>query len=147
MERCQEQIRHKLKISDLHPDFAEACGTSRPADVQRLLNISYQAAKNYLDGRIPDARILIAIAERTPYSIHWLLTGLGDKFVDGEARQDTPILTREMEASVRRICVEVINEFSGRQNAAQPKVVVLQSAELLSEKVMDETTVLSDQKP
>lgn len=127
--------------------FTEACGTSRPAGVQRLLNISYQAAKNYLAGRIPDARILIAISERTPYSIHWLLTGLGKKLVNDEARQDTPILTREMEESVRRICVEVINEFGGRQNAAQPKVVVLQSGELLSEKVMDETTVLSDQLP
>ena len=127
--------------------FAEACGTSRPADVQRLLNISYQAAKNYLDGRMPDPRILIAISERTPYSIHWLLTGLGGRFVNDEARQDTTVLTREMEASVRRICVEVINEFSGRQNAAQPKVVVLQSAELLSEKVVDEAAVLSDQNP
>lgn len=132
---------------DFASRFAEACETSRPADVQRLLNVSYQAAKNYLDGRIPDARILIAISERTPYSIHWLLTGRGRKIVDDEAPQDTTILTREMETSVRRICVEVINEFSGRQNAVQPKVVVLQSGELLSEKVMDEATVLSDQQP
>ncbi len=128
--------------------FIEVCGTSRPAGVQQLLNISYQAAKNYLDGRIPDSRVLVTIAERTPYSIHWLLTGRGNKFVADDMReQGTPVLTRQMEASVRQICVEVINEFSGRENVALPKVVVLQSGELLSEKLMDEATVLSDKKP
>ena len=59
--------------------FVEICGTSEPARVQRLLNISYQAAKNYLLGRLPDATVLKAIAEKTPYSIHWLLTGNGEK--------------------------------------------------------------------
>ena len=78
---------------------------------------------------------------------NWLLTGRGKKFVDDITGQDTPILTGQMEASVRRICVEVINEFSGRQTAAQPKVVVLQSGELLSERVGDDAAVPSDKQP
>ncbi|MCU0240674.1 MAG: helix-turn-helix domain containing protein [Pyrinomonadaceae bacterium] len=56
-------------------------GTNKPADVQRLLNISYQAAKNYLLGRIPDSQVLITIAERTGVSINWLLTGKGQQFI------------------------------------------------------------------
>jgi hypothetical protein len=124
--------------------FIEACGTSHPVKIQQLLNISYQAAKNYLDGRVPEPQILMIIAEKTPYSIHWLLTGRGKKFVDHDPGPDTPVLSRQMEESVRRICVEVINDFSGRQTAAQPKVVVLQSGKVLSEKVMQETTAPSD---
>ena len=135
------------KNSDFVARFVEACGTSEPAKVQRLLNISYQAAKNYLQGRLPHSDVLILIAQRTSYSIDWLLTGRGKKIVDDVWTQDTPILTGQIEDSVRRICVEVINEINGRQKEAQPKVVVLQSSELMSEKVMDEANALTGRQP
>ena len=127
--------------------FVEACGTAEPARIQRLLNIPYQSAKNYLHGRLPQTEILISIAKRTSCSIDWLLTGRGKKFADELPTQGTPILTGQMETFVRRICVEVINEISGRQEAAQPKIVVLQSSELLSEKVVDETNALTGRQP
>ena len=135
------------KNSDFVARFVEACGTSEPAKVQRLLNISYQAAKNYLQGRLPHSDVLILIAQRTSYSIDWLLTGRGKKIVDDVWTQDTPILTGQIEDSVRRICVEVINEINGRQEEAQPKVVVLQSSELMSEKVLDEANALTGRQP
>lgn len=124
--------------------FVEMCGTAEPARIQRMLNISYQAAKNYLEGRLPSSDLLITMAERTGYSIHWLLTGRGKKFVDDLREIDTPLPAGQMEAFVRKICVEVINEFSGRQEIAQPKVVVLQSSELMSETAVDETIASSD---
>ena len=127
--------------------FIEACGTSEHAKIQRLLNISYQTAKNYLHGRLPQSDILILISNRTSYSIDWLLTGRGGKIIDGASAQDTTIHTGQIEASVRRICVEVINEINGSRSAAQPKVVVLQSSELMSEKVMDEATTLTERQP
>ena len=127
--------------------FAEVCGTSEPAKIQRLLNISYQTAKNYLRGRLPQSDMLITISERTSCSIDWLLTGRGKKFVDDQLIGDTPLLTGQFEASVRRICVEVINEINGRQEASQPKVVVLQSSELMSEKVLDEAKTLTGRQP
>ena len=127
--------------------FIEACGTSEPARIKRLLNISYQSAKNYLEGRIPQSDMLISISHRTSFSIDWLLTGRGKKFIEDVSVQDTPILTGQMEDSVRRICVEVINEFNGRQEIGQPKVVVLQSSELMSEKVMDEAHSLTVREP
>jgi predicted transcriptional regulator len=127
--------------------FVEACGTDEPARIQRLLNISYQTAKNYLHGRLPQADVLISIAERTSYSLDWLLTGRGKKFIEQDHPQDTPLPSGQMEAFVRRVCVEVINEMNGRQETSQPKVVVLQSSELMSEKVMDETTALTGRQP
>jgi hypothetical protein len=115
--------------------FAEACGTSEPAEIQRLLNIPYQSAKNYLEGRLPNADKLISISEHTSCSIDWLLTGRGKKFVLSVRPRDTPVPTGQMEAFVRKICVEIINEMNGSREAAQPKIVVLQPSELMSEKV------------
>ena len=127
--------------------FIEACGTSEPAKIQRLLNISYQTAKNYLQGRLPQSDVLISISQHTSCSIDWLLTGRGKKFIEDVRPQHTPIPTGQIEDSVRRICVEVINEINGSQSAAQPKVVVLQSSELMSEKVTDDAKTLTGRQP
>ena len=135
------------KNSEFIARFVEACGTSEAAKVQRLLNIPYQTAKNYLGGRLPQADMLITISQRTSCSIDWLLTGRGKKFTNELRMEDTPIPTGQFEASVRRICVEVINEINGRQEASQPKVVVLQSSELMSEKVLDEAKTLTGRQP
>lgn len=125
--------------------FIEICGTAEPARVQRLLNISYQAAKNYLLGRLPDSTVLKTIAEKTPYSIHWLLTGDGEKLVSVKMAQDTPILTDQIRTLIRQECVEVINEMLGSQVTTQSKVVVLQSDKLRSEKVNELTTLSKKQ--
>jgi len=125
--------------------FSEACGTREPSQVGRLLNISYQAAKNYLHGRLPDSTVLKIIAERTPYSIHWLITGEGNKFVSPETQKDVPIFTDQIRALIRHECVEVINEVLGSSEATQPKVVVLQSDKLRSEKVNEPATLSQKQ--
>ena len=127
--------------------FIEACGTSEPAKIKRLLNISYQTAKNYLQGRLPQSDVLITIGERTSCSIDWLLTGRGKKFIHEVRSLDTPVLTGRFKESVREICVEVINEMNGSQRPAQPKIVVLQSRDLMSEKVTDETPTFTGRQP
>lgn len=121
--------------------LTEVCGTSEPAKIQRLLDISYQAAKNYLQGRLPDSYVLRTIAERTPYSINWLLTGGGEKFVSGTVQEDTPLSARQIRDLVRSECVEVINELVGSRELTQQKVVVLQSDSLKSEKVKESSTI------
>ena len=133
------QDEKKLFITRL----VEVCGTSEPAKIQRLLNISYQAAKNYLQGRLPDPLVLRTIAERTPYSIHWLLTGQGEKLVSytSPASEDTPLDARQIRALVRTECVEVINELMGSRELTRQKVLVLQSDSLKSEKVKEPLTV------
>jgi hypothetical protein len=121
--------------------FIEVCGTSEPARIQRLLDISYQAAKNYLQGRLPDPTVLRTIASRTPYSIHWLLTGEGDKFVAGRQPEDAPLTTRQVKELVRTECEKVINELLGSRDLTQQKIVVLPSDRLKSEKVKESPTV------
>ncbi|MDH3530623.1 MAG: helix-turn-helix domain containing protein, partial [Acidobacteriota bacterium] len=61
--------------------FVTALGTGNARAISDYLDISYQAAKNYLNGRLPDPRVLIKFAQKTPYSIHWLLTGEGERHV------------------------------------------------------------------
>jgi hypothetical protein len=121
--------------------FVEVCGTSEPAKIQRLLDISYQAAKNYLQGRLPDSYVLRTIAERTPYSINWLLTGKGEKLVSTKAEQDAPLSTRQVRDLIRSECAEVINELLTSRGAAKQKIVVLQSASLKSEKGKEPSAV------
>ena len=120
----------------------EVCGTSEPAKIQRLLDISYQAAKNYLQGRMPDSNVLLTIANRTPYSIHWLLTGEGEKLVAGSPGDDTPLSAHQIRDLVREECGKVINELLVEsRGSTQQKVVVLQSANLKSEKIKEHAII------
>jgi hypothetical protein len=122
--------------------LTEVCGTSEPAKIQRLLDISYQAAKNYLQGRMPDSNVLITIANRTPYSIHWLLTGEGEKLVSPPKESETPLSAHQIRDLVREECGKVINELLlESRGSAQQKVVVLQSADLKSEKIKESSIV------
>jgi hypothetical protein len=123
----------------------EACGSGKPADLQRSLNVSYQAAKNYLSGRLPNTEILIIISERTGVSIDWLLTGRGTKLLADRYAEGAPLPPGHADAFVRKICVEVINERFGDEG--QPKVVVLQPENVRSEMVTEEETVVSDREP
>jgi len=113
--------------------FIETCGSSEPVRIQRLLNISYQAARNYLNGRLPDARVLTTIAERTPYSIHWLLTGQGEKFAIPVSAGDTPLLARQIGELIRQEVQKAVGELSERQSDSGSRVVVLRADELISE--------------
>lgn len=127
--------------------FTEVCGSSQPSDIKRLLDISYQAAKNYLEGRLPDSSVLKVIAERTPYSIHWLLTGQGKKFVESLQSEDTLQPSDQLRKFVRRECRQIINEMLSIQNEhAQSKTVVLSAEKIKEEKVMDESAIFSEKQ-
>lgn len=119
--------------------LVEVCGTSKPAKISRLLDVSYQAAKNYLQGRLPDSNVLRTISERTDYSIHWLITGEGKKFVETNQPQDREIFTDEMRAFIRRECLDLINELAVRaEEPVSQKIVVLSSEKIKQEKVLDD---------
>ena len=123
---CRKKFQKKLKIPEFVKRFIEVCGSSRANDVKNLLGISYQAAKNYLAGRLPESGILLVIAERTPYSIDWLLTGRGEKFVEDTPNEDTLLLSGKLQEFVRRECREIINEMLSSQNGnAQSKAVAI----------------------
>ncbi len=120
--------------------FVEICGSSQPAEVARLLNISYGSARNYLNGRLPDSSVLVNISEQTPYSIHWLLTGKGKKFVENGNDQGALVLSDQLREFVRRECRELINEILSSQiETDQSKTVVLTSEQIMEEKVLADT--------
>lgn len=132
MSREKRSIHKEI---DFVARFIEVCGTSRPAEIQRSLNITYQAAKNYLNGRFPSAEILLRLAETTDYSLHWLLTGVGEKRVRAKML-DTPLPTDEMRKFVREVCAEMIDErLAGRETYA--KLVELDSGDLIAETVRE----------
>ena len=128
------ESHHNVKFA---ARFAEVCGTSEPARIQRLLNISYQSAKNYLNGRLPDPRVLITIAERTPYSLHWLLTGTGEKFSIISGSEDTLPLARQISALIKREVEEAVNQALTKSPAGSRKIV-LGPEDILSETVRDQ---------
>ena len=110
--------------------FTEVCGSERPRDIQRLLGISYQAVRNYLGGdRLPDTKLLLRIADITPYSIHWLLTGRGKKFAEGVLSEDAPLVSRQLNELVRVIQVEVMNDMGDGRSATQPQTVTSLSSD------------------
>lgn len=111
-----------------------------------MLDISYQAAKNYLAGnRLPDTNGLLAIARETGYSIQWFLTGEGEKSVQTAPREDTLTLSAKSQEFVRGECREIINEVLSSQNEnAQSRAVVLPTEKIMEEKVLDQTGTFSE---
>ncbi len=119
--------------------FIEVCGTSEPARIQRLLDISYQAAKNYLEGRLPDPRVLLTIAERTPYSLHWLLTGEGEKFSIPARTDDTLPLARQISALIKQEVEDAVSQALSKAPAETgPRRITLSPGHVLSETVRDQ---------
>lgn len=119
--------------------LVEICGTKQPTELAQILDTSYQAARNYLNGRLPEANILLKIAERTPYSIHWLLTGEGEKFTLKEGNLNAILISDQMKTFVRQQCLEVFNElFNKQEEIAQEKIVRLTSSQIKAEKKLDE---------
>lgn len=127
--------------------FVEVCGSSQTNDIVQLLNISYQAAKNYLDGRTPDSSVLKIISERTPFSINWLLTGEGEKYAAEPLKKDALQMTDQMRTFVREVCLEVIGEvLSNQAVATQQKTVVLTSEKIKEETISNQSAVLSEKE-
>lgn len=119
--------------------FVNVCGTQKPSEIARLLNVSPQTAKNYLTGRLPNATVLKTIAELTPYSIHWLLTGEGNRlvFVEDEP-EDMPELNNEIRAFIREVCKEAVGQvFVEIKTENKEKVFVLSPDEIMQEKILE----------
>lgn len=51
------------------------------ADVARRLGIPHATVRNYYQGRLPSAEVLVKIAGETNVSLNWLLAGTGDIYI------------------------------------------------------------------
>ncbi|MBS1797204.1 MAG: helix-turn-helix domain-containing protein [Acidobacteria bacterium] len=133
------------KNIDFIERFTEVCGSSQPNEIAQLLNISYQAAKNYLQGRLPDSKTLTTIAYKTPYSLNWLLTGEGEKLVRASSNEDTSILSEQLRGFVKKVCTEFFTEMlSGSSETAQAKIVYLAVDNIKEEKLSGQIPVTSE---
>src|SRR5262249_19736143 len=110
--------------------FIEACGTDKAARIAELLDMRYQSVRNYLNGRLPTADVLVTISDKTLCSIDWLLTGRGKKFRDDGLKPGTPVPSRQLEAIARRVFVEVINEMN-----ASPETVSAEDRSITVQRV------------
>ncbi len=125
----------KIKKNDFVERFVEVCSTSEPAEISRLLNISYQAARNYLDGRYPEANVLLTIAEKTSYSLHWLLTGKGEKIADDkENSEDQMFFEKILHASKEGCALAIREAINEGYEPMPPKTVILKETRVKREK-------------
>lgn len=87
--------------------FAQAVGTSEPAEIERKYGLAYHTAKNYLEGRLPNAEKLKEIKTLTNVKIDWLLTGQGEMFAS-ELKKSEPNFLEVFEDKIREIAREEI---------------------------------------
>lgn len=60
--------------------LVEAFGGASMAEIARRLELPHSTIRNYVQhNRLPSAEVLVTIANRTNVSLHWLLTGEGEK--------------------------------------------------------------------
>lgn len=122
--------------------FVEVCGTSKPAEIAELFDISYQAAKNYLAGRMPDTNVLISMSKNSSYSIHWLLTGEGQKFTDDS--RDVPQLSGEMKTLISTECRKIVRDLiDDRVKSGKERIIVLRAEDIKEEKVIENNNPVS----
>jgi repressor LexA len=77
--------------SVLEQRIREAFNNQPTKEIANKLGLSYHAVRNYLRGRIPSGVKLIEISQLTGCSIHWLLTGEGEKRVAGPSASEIPV--------------------------------------------------------
>lgn len=76
------------------------------ADVARRLKIPHATVRNYYQGRLPAADVLIKIANETGVSLNWLLLGTGNKYSDETTRVD---IGRFLEERIGQIVDQRLN--------------------------------------
>lgn len=143
-----------IKTRQFIDRLVEICETNQPAELSQRMNISYQAARNYLRGRLPETSVLLMIAEKTSCSIHWLLTGKGEKFISEAENLNTLLISDQMKSFVREECLKVFNElFASAGETVQPekesgeqKIVKITSGKIRLEKTKDKSSVFPENR-
>lgn len=85
-------------------------------EIAKRLGISNSAVTTYMLGRIPPAEMLIEISRLTSFSIHWLITGEGEKLVNPiKEKAHTILVTNDKGGATRTTsAVTLAVEFARR---------------------------------
>jgi len=98
-------MKSEEKISDFGKRLLEAFGEEIPkGKIAEIMQVDSQSSvTNYLRGRIPDAEKLQLISDFTKCSIHWLITGEGEKYL-------SPGKYINLDSTFREIVRDIVNE-------------------------------------
>ena len=95
----------------------EAFDGATNAGISRKLGVSEAGVKNYIDGRIPPADMLIRIRALTNCSIDWLLTGEEPKEISGKTviEEIPPQLKKQIELTVKPMLEELERQIAAKK--------------------------------
>ncbi len=79
-------------MSSFGERLLEAFGDVPKGKIAKILGVKPSAVTNYLQDRVPDEEKLRRISDETKCSIHWLLTGEGNKFIETEKDEEIELL-------------------------------------------------------
>jgi transcriptional regulator with XRE-family HTH domain len=100
------------KLSAFGERLLEAFADVPKGKIAEVMQVKASAISNYLYGRIPDADKLKRISEFTNCSIHWLITGEGEKLVNS----DKPI---NLDETFREVVREIVSAELDSRNVAR----------------------------
>jgi len=98
---------------------------AKAPEIARRLGLEKQAVYKWRDGSLPGVDTLLAIAETTGCSLHWLLTGEGSKEVTHDlskpllklgAQIDNSSLSEEDKKAVRQEILKVLSALLSGQD-------------------------------
>lgn len=99
------------KLSTFGQRLLEAFGDDVPkGKIAEVLGVKASAVSNYLQDRIPDADKLQAVSDFTNCSIHWLITGEGEKFLNSEKKVNLDDTFREIVRDMIREEIESVEK-------------------------------------
>lgn len=146
--------RDFFHLSDFGERLKQAYESHTVADLARKMGVTHQAAKNYVEGRLPAAERLLEISNSTGCSIDWLLTGLGTKY-----RSNVPVFDLERSVDEHDDWHGVITDwfdFDGREMpdtlgasfmggwnrlSRQQKIDAIRDLKMLLDKIADESDI------
>jgi cellulose biosynthesis protein BcsQ len=82
----------KVPVSEFGKRLKEAFQNVQNKEIARRIGVSDPAVSGYMTGNFPAIEKLIEISELTGFTIDWLLTGKGEKFLKTKGRKFTSIL-------------------------------------------------------
>lgn len=118
-----------VENEDFVSRLVDVCKTNEPAELSRLLGISYQGAKNYLEGRLPDAKVLVTIVEKTQCSLNWLLTGKGEKSLKPSKLGFNEVFDSKLKESIQELLIRgAVTVQDVDEDSQQAEYVVLEES-------------------
>ena len=107
--------------------FLEAFENASITEIANRLDKTYQGVKNYTEGRIPSAEILLDVYHSTGCSLHWLLTGegpkyaafLGDGLLEAEDRHALLKIAEQEKKPIQDVARELIIQAIDARNLKQ----------------------------